>query len=646
MAGPWTPDKTDAFRDGFYEFVRHFPVSSKERGQIMLGDHLYKAQTMFYETIFDGLREDCHDFYILKSRQLGISTGTRALSLFWVGMHEGLRGAMVFDSSFNTAAARREIEEALENLPKHLHFPKIKSKNRDALVLENDSWLLFMQAGTKNSRAGGGLGRSLGLNFVHASEISSWANEEGVISFRQSLSEGFDDRLFIWESTARGFEIWYRLWMEARSDPYSKRSLFIGWWAKDNQRIDKSDPKFSIYGLDVPNNREKERIKAVADQYECEITPEQLAWYRWKIDPSRELEDGDPEDSYLTAEQPWVEEEAFQQSGSSFFDAGKLSTISSQIATEAPKSKNFRFWPGLDFITCDCRPSANKREIELRIWEEPVQDSVYVVSGDPAFGHDEKNNNSAAQVLRCYADGVDQVAEFASAMIQPHQFSWLLWTLVGYYGMKPNSTAMMICELNGPGEEVWRQYQSTKQIVQTGYLRQGARERGIGDIFANARNYVYSRSDSISMANNNVMWKTSLQNKVQIMEACRNYLHNGQLLVRSLELIEEMKSITRDGDSIGAENANRDDRTFSIALAIRAWDERIRRGLIAGNRTKVAERAKLSLSIEEQYRLFQQNHLGDFFKKKEAVRMNDRIAFLRNNFRAGIGRRAPTRRPW
>ena len=47
-------------------------------------------------------------------------------------------------------------------------------------------------------------------------------------------------------------------------------------------------------------------IKEVKDNYGWQITPEQLAWYRWKIDPGRELDEGDPEDTNLTQEQPWV----------------------------------------------------------------------------------------------------------------------------------------------------------------------------------------------------------------------------------------------------------------------------------------------------------------------------------------------------
>lgn len=644
VSGAWNPEKVAVFKESFYSFLQHITIASKEKGQMILGENLYRAQVMFYETIFDGLSEDIHDFYFLKSRQLGISTGTRPLSLFWLGMHEGLRGGMVFDSSFNTAAARREIEATLDSLPKSLHFPRIRSRNRDALILENDSWLLFMQAGTKNSRAGGGLGRSLGLNFVHASELSSWANEEGVVSFRQSLAQDWPDRLYIWESTARGYELWFRTWEDAKDDPFRKRTCFIGWWAKDNQIIRRTAPEWSLYGSDPPNKKEQDRIDAVKELYDWEVTPEQLAWYRWKTDPARDLDENDPEDTTVTQEQPWTESEAFQATGSSFFMADKISAATARL-TEEPRPSAYRFWPGIDFVTCEMMPAKTKREHEFRMWEEPANDSWYVVAADPAFGHDEKNNNSAAQVLRCYADAIDQVGEYASASIQPHQFAWLLWTLVGYYGSKSGSQVMMICELNGPGEEVWRQYQATRQIVQHGYLRSAAKEKGIADIFNNARNYIYQRSDSMN-AGHAWHFKTTGQNKVQMMEACRNYFHNGIFLPRSYELLEEMRTITRDGDTIGAENNNRDDRTFSVALGIRAWEEKVRRGMIAGNRTKEAERAKQSMSIEDQWALFTRNNLSAFFARKQSARLQDQRVQTRAAWRSSIGghRYTPTRR--
>ena len=269
----------------------------------------------------------------------------------------------------------------------------------------------------------------------------------------------------------------------------------------------------------------------------------------------------------------------------------------------------------------------------MKVWEEPASDSVYVVSGDPAFGHNEHNNNSAAQVLRCFADGIDQVAEYATATIDPHQFSWLLWTLVGYYGSKPGSRVLLICEVNGPGEEVWRQVDKTKLLVQQGYLRARAKEKGIADIFSNVRQYIYQRSDSMN-AGHNYHWKTNSQLKEAIMTACRDYWHNGILRVRSMEAVEEAKTITRDGSTIGAEGRDRDDRIFALAMGVRAWDEKLRRGLITGNRTREADRARSSVTMEDQYALWQKNTLDMFFKSKADARTGMLRQSLRSGFRA------------
>lgn len=637
----WDSGRVRIIRDLFFDFLPEVVINSKDHGPIRLIEHIYRAQERFYEGVFDALADDIHNIFVLKSRQLGLSTSIRPLIAFWAGTFDGLIGTMVYDTAFNTSQARQEVASVIRNLPKRLHFPGIVVDNREGITLENGSRILFIAAGTKQGKRGGGLGRSLGINLAHVSEISSFVNEEGIVSFRQSLSDVNPDRLFVWESTARGYNnMWHKLWKEAIADDLGCKAMFFGWWAKNSQSIATDTPEFERYGSDPPTPREIARIAAVNDLYGWEVSRGQLAWYRRKTDPTRELDDDDTEDSVILQEQPWTEEEAFQLTGVDFFLSDRLNEIASELTTSPIRPQMFRFVPGLDFPGSEIVPARWKREIELTVWEEPAADSVYVVSGDPAYGHDEKNNNSAAQVLRCFADGIDQVAEYASASIQPHHFAWLLWTLVGYYGsLKPNCRVLMICELNGPGEEVWRQYNSIPQLVQSGYLRGRAKEKGLGDIFANARSYVFQRSDSMHPGHN-YQWVTSVQRKVQIMEACRNFLHNRVFHPRSMDMIEEMRGITRDGDSIGAieDRYGRDDRVFSAALGIRAWDEKLRRGLVAGNRTREAERARISMSIEDQAALWQRNTFSMFLKAKE----RDRADLLRQQMRASL-RYAPRR---
>lgn len=625
----WNAEKVEAFRAAFYEFLGYLRINSKEKGgDYRIADGLYEAQYRFLDTIFDGLAEDIHDFKCLKSRQLGVSTISRALVIFWLGMHRGMQGAMIFDTESHKEEAREEIEQMIQSLEPDLGFPRILKLNRYNLSLSNNSRLRFMAAGTRTTKSSGVLGRSSGINLVHASEMCSWENEEGVVALTNALSRTYPDRLYIWESTARGFNAWHDMWETAKKDDLNQRTLFTTWYHKDDQRIPRGTAKFERYGTDPPSEREVERIELVREMYDYEIDPEQLAWYRELTDPSREADGDEPEDSYQLQDQPWVEEDAFQQTGATFFEGQKLRER--MVAATQKKFSAYKFVPGTDFVTTEIYPAKMWRDVDIKVWEEPVHDAVYVVSADPAFGHNPKSNYSAVEVGRCYADQIEQVAEFTSTNTLTHQLAYLLWALVGWYGSPPGSQVLTIIEINGPGESVWREYNMTRQVVQNGYLRVPAREKGLTDVFQNARNYVYQRSDSLHPGHN-LMWKTTQQLKVAIMERLRDFVHIGGIVLNSADALEEMKAITRDGDEIGGEGSARDDRTISLAMMVRAWEEKLRRGLIAQNRTKESDIARRRLNIVDQMQLHNRYRITEFFARKSEVRRQELYAAQRRS---------------
>lgn len=502
----WTPEKVRIFKEQYLEFRYFVKINSKDLGGgAVLGEHTYLSQKMLLDGVFDALANDIHDIKILKSRQLGITTESRALSLFWNGVHNGLQGAMVYDTDSNKNNARRDLELVINSLPAKLKFPKIVVNNRDGFILSNDSKIAIMAAGTRSSRTGGGLGRSVGLNFAHCTEMCSWDNTEGVISFQQSLSEVFQNRLYLWESTARGPGLWQDSWDDARKDTTNQKAVFIGWWAKDSQRLDKNSRAFHQYGLTPPNADEQKRIDAVQRLYGVTVTQEQLAWYRRKMDPSGEGEDDVRDqregDDFKNAEQPWTEDEAFIAAGSTFFAPERLAEIRGKDTSN--KYKGYRYYPGTSFVTCQVEPARNWRETQLKVWEEPVDDAIYVIAGDPAFGHDEENDNSCLEVLRCYADCIEQVAEFSDPLTPTNHFAWIMWSLIGWYGGGHSGNATnpvhSILELNGPGDAVWLEFKSVPNIARNGYLRVEAKEKGLLNIFNNVRNYIYTRSDSMGV---------------------------------------------------------------------------------------------------------------------------------------------------
>ncbi len=623
MTGAWSKAKRSAFEESFGEFINNVFINSKDLGgHTCLGDHIYTAQKRLLVDLMDGLEQDIHDYNILKSRQLGISTFTRAVSTFWLGIHDGLPGATVFDTDRNKVAARREIESMIDNLPRAIKFPRIKSRNKDALILENESVLQFLSAGVKKTANSGGLGRSVGLSFAHLSEICSFGDTSGMAAFRESLSDINPNRLYLKESTARGYNIWNEIWEEARKDPDHQSCRFYGWWSKDSQVILRNDPEFERYGAAPLSPREIETAAKVLELYGWSITPEQWAWYRRKMDPTAR-KSGDAKQEHIGTvekiqEQPSTEEEAWQQTGSAFFHPEDLGRITREHASK--KFTTFQYACGMEFADCRVFPAHNARSVELKVWEEPVDDGVYVVTGDSAFGHDENNDRSAAQVLRCYADGVDQVAEYAWPTVNTRQFGWILASLMGYYGAN-GADIYFILEMNNSGEGVWAEMVSLKKQVMTGYQpKEQMDARGIRRVFYNVRNYMNSRADAITPNVNAYQFKTNVATKIPLMERLRDYVSNQMLHIRSLETLEEMRSITREGKSIKASGSKKDDRVIALALGIKYWDEKIRPRLMQGRRTREAEQAKAKTSVVDQIKLFNSAQLDLYMRGKAVIR--------------------------
>lgn len=631
----WSRQKRLVFEEQFYAFLRCYYINSKDLGgHTCLGDHLYKAQRMLFTGVFDGLEEGVHDFKVLKARQLGISAGSRALTVFWLGVHDGLPGAMVFDTDENKNAARREIEAVIDNLPAKLKFPEIKVRNRQGIIMANGAVLHFRSAGVSPTRSSGALGASLGLSFAHCSEMCAWGNAQGVEAFRHSLSEINSDRLYLWESTARGRNLWHTIWTEARADINHQRCIFIGWWAKESQRIDRYDPDFMRYGEQPPTDAEAAKIKEVNERYGHQITEEQLAWYRRRMDPAAKAEGEMPVeyegDISRIQEQATTEEDSFLMTGATFFDPQALTEQANRNVSN--KFQSYTYQPGLEFHQTAVYKAPNPRSIQLKVWEDPEPNAVYILGCDPAYGTNEGNDRAACQVLRAYADGLDQVAEFASPVFNSKQFAWVIASLMGWYGMHPDAEVYHIVELNGAGEAVWIELQSLKQYVKQGYLARPSEERGLGNIFINVRNYIYTRSDAMS-AGRSWQWQTNQRRKVTIMELLRALVSTGMLRIRSQVTLDEMESVERDGDTIEALGSGKDDRVIAMALAVKYWEQTVRRTMVSLNRTRANEEAKRRRNMADVLSAFHNSQLQAFFAQKQAQRGAEMAALRRQSWR-------------
>lgn len=567
------------WRPLFERFIANLEIDSKEAlGPMKLGDHLYGAQKRFVDEVIKGLEEDVRFFVTLKARQLGLSTISLAIDLFWLIVFDGTQGALITDTTDNLANFRRIIERYLKSLPKNYKIP-IKTHNRALLEFTNGSVLQYLVAGTRGSK---NLGTSRALNFVHATEVAKWGDSAGITSLMATLAERHPNRLYIWETTAQGHNHFYDMWQKANEDTDTQRAIFIGWWAKEAYRIDKSDKRYERYMADPPTPEEIEKAEIVRDAYGWHVEPEQLCWYRW-WSATRAEEEGAMEENY-----PWHESEAFVVTGAHFFPAKRLAADLKAVMSGAEHYKfaAFRYIIGEEFTQTELdvlqmEQVTRSALAELRIWDRPVEHGVYTVGVDPAYGRTDWGDQHCISVWRCYADKLIQVAEYATDMQETYQIIWVLAHLAAMY-----RNCRINLEINGPGAAVMQGLKHIKAQLRAMAPNKGEPDypRTFLDALGAARWFLFHRPDSLG-SGYVYNWRTQADNKFQIMNQMRDSYVLGNLLVRSGPMLQQMETIVQDNGDIGASGHGKDDRVFAACFAHYAWLEWERRGLIDRGRT-------------------------------------------------------------
>lgn len=551
----------------FEAFCRKLMVDTKERGRVPLT--FLGTQRYFVQEVSAGLKRDIHTFVVLKGRQLGISTVSLALDLYWLFKHSGLQGLLVTDTDENRDIFRSYLTQYIESLPASVK-PKGSSHNRTQLLLRNSSRLVYMVAGTRKQ---GNLGRGKAGNFLHATECSSWGDEEGYGSLMNTLAQQNPNRLYIFESTARGYNLFYEQWETAKKSK-TQRAIFIGWWRNELYRKERNSVDFKTYWDGTPTSDERVWIKDVFERYRYNVTPEQLAWWRWYV---TEQMKGD--EHLALQEMPPTEEYAFQLSGSKFF-SGERVNMMNQRAMQADDPGCYRYKFGLHYEDTEF-VETTPENADVQIWQMPVEGGVYVIGADPAYGSSEWADEFAVCVLRCYADRVEQVAEVGTPDWTEAQFAWAIAHLAGSY-----KGAMLCLEMQGPGGAVFNELQNLKRAA--GSMSPGDPRLGLYNVVGSMRDYLWKKQDALfgSFA---YQWQTNAKEKVRMFSTLRNYFERDMIEVRSVPCIQQFRNIHRDGDQIGGEGRAKDDRVVALAIAVVAWNDWIMEEMRVENRTYALE---------------------------------------------------------
>jgi hypothetical protein len=487
---------------------------------------------------------------------------------------------------------RTTLEMYYQSLPNGLKR-RIRQHNRNQLVFDHGTRFQYKVAGTK-TKSSGTLGRSSALTFLHATEVAYWGDPASIDSLVASLAQENPIRFYHWETTANGFNHFSTMWANAK-DSVTKKAIFIGFWANEGYSVKRDSDIYRAYwgtaGRMTPD--ERTMVKEVKSLYDYEITLEQLAWYRWYL---KEKADGD--ELQMWQEMPHTEFAAFVATGSLFFTSRAIGEAYRRMQKEAAP-KYFRFNLGMDFADTELAPS-HARIAHLKIWQHPVEGAQYVLGADPAYGSSEEADKYAISVWRCYADKIEQVAEFCTTEMSTANFAWVMVYLAAAY-----DPCTWNLEINGPGTSVLTELQnlSKSRVLGPSTLRPAMQ-----NAMRNISNYLYRKYDAIYSAPSAIHTMTTANVKERYLGALKDYFERGMAVVHSRDLIDEMKELRREGGSTpAAPNGQNDDRVIAAGLAIIAWNDQVRSRLMLQHQTfkAVQERGTAAPSTDVASRVVQ-----------------------------------------
>lgn len=551
-----------SWSEKFDQFCSSLLIDSKEDGTIPL--RLNGCQRFLVDEVMKGLEQDIRYFVVLKGRQLGITTVTIALDLFWGFQNAGLQGGIIFHDDGTKEKFRDTIARYYSSLPQRMKLP-LKAHNRTLISFRNRTDFQYLVAGTRMGNEA--LGRARAFNFLHSTECAFYADQEGLSTLSSSLAEKNPKRMYVFESTANGFNHWYDMWHTAKR-AVRQKAIFIGWWRKEDYCFGPDDQEYKVYwgAAPHPTKKEGEWIRKIKQYYDFDITPGQIAWHRWHL-----CEQKNENHVLMTQEYPPTEDEAFVVSGSQFFTSERITET--YLKAKSERYRSYRYITGSEFQFTQVKPT-NAPNAELKVWEEPHGEGLYVMGADPAYGSSEWADRFALVIFRCYADRLVQVAEYCTADISTLQFAWIIAHLGGAY-----RNVYLNLEITGPGGAVQNELVSLQRTAGNIPMGPGT----LLDVMGCIRHYTWVRPDMLmSGGYSRATHFSSNQNtKKTMFNMFKDSFEVARMEIKSLELLQEMRQVTNQQGVIGAEGRAKDDRVVAAGLAHWIWAQNLRTQLVA-----------------------------------------------------------------
>jgi hypothetical protein len=552
-------------RRKFEEFLGVLKVDTKELGRVILGENLRGTQKRFLREMYAGLDEGVNEFITLKSRQIGISTISLAIDMFYAFNVPGASGAIVTHEEGARDQFRTILQTYYDNLPE-AYTQDQKAHNRNQWVLGNDTVFQYKVAGTKAISAKT-LGRSSALVFCHATEVAFWGDPKQINSLHDTFAEFNPSRWYHWESTANGYNHFESFWRDAEKS-VTVKPIFVSWWADEFARCPRGSLRYKEFWghKGRPTQYERDIARQIVDLYDVEVDDEQLAWFRWCL-----AEKCKGDEDHRRSDFPCTPEEAFVATGSNYFSSDSLTKAYRRVIKEKPP-KCYRFHIGERFTDIKMQECTDRHAM-LRIWEEPQPGAYYAIGGDPAHASSDEADRDVLSVHRCWSNRVEQVAEFCVTEMNTTQYAWICAYLCGAY-----QPCIWNIELNGPGGAVLQELDALKRQVGSGFF--GSMDRDITNAVRKIQDFLYAREDSVKGRPIGKHTMTTSRIKDGYLSLLRGAFEIGTYVPHSRYLLDEMKSFVRDGGWLGASGRSKDDRVIGAALSYLAYNNTLRNMLV------------------------------------------------------------------
>lgn len=470
--------------------------------------------------------------YILKARREGVSTWSTG-RFFWKVSNKRNKYAVIVT---HESPATQFLFDMQRRYYKHLEpelKPVTKRNNARMLHFDNDEGSGLDSAISVGTAGVKDFGSGQMINYLHISELGKWPreNEEDLlISLFQCVPREADSTIII-ESTAKGTsgefykgywssrfiyevyldgnEVKWRVTINEKADPsniYS--SIFIPWFV------------FKRYKIKAPANFKRTAEEELwAKRYG--LDNDQLNWYRSIL--ANECK-GDKKKR--DQEYPMTAKSAFIGSGTPAFDIEQVMELA-ENAVESKRRTNF---------VQSSKVFVNHDEGHLKIWQEPVAGTPYLISADVAEGLSHGDFDSATVWNHMTTE---EVAKF-HGKLSPFKFAYLLESLGYMY-----NTAWLVPERNNHGISV------IEKLLELEY----------------PNIYVEMIPDPPHKTRRRFGWVTSSKSRVLMIDTLIEDVNNGVHYIKDKGTFEEMLNFKVQNDGkIEADEGCYDDKVMDVAI--------------------------------------------------------------------------------